>query len=229
MTATILNNIPFEPNLDTLMRRLHISAGTDDATVLADMVREAKAIAQPKAIYRVCGIDERSDDYIGIDGIRFTSRVLRVNLDSTYRVFVYVATCGTELEAWGAGIGGILERYWADMIMEYGLRSAIGALDEHIDNRYQPGRTSRMNPGSLEDWPLSEQRMLFDLLGQAVDATGVRLSDSYLMLPTKSVSGIRFATQDTFESCLLCPVENCPNRRAPYDPALYERKYRLAD
>ena len=58
---------------------------------------------------------------------------------------------------------------------------------------------------------------------------GVQLTDSYLMHPLKSVSGILFATDGTYGNCQLCPVERCPNRRAPYDPTLFDRKYRLVD
>ena len=85
-----------------------------------------------------------------------------------------------------------------------------------------------MNPGSLPDWPISQQRPLFDLVGKAAEI-GVHLTDSYLMRPLKSVSGILFATDVTYENCQLCPVERCPNRRAPYDPTLFDRKYRLVD
>jgi len=67
---------------------------------------------------------------------------------------------------------------------------------------------------------------LFALLGDATEAVGVRLLDSLLMTPTKSVSGIRFPTEERFESCQLCPRPDCPGRRAPYDATLYERKYR---
>jgi hypothetical protein len=56
---------------------------------------------------------------------------------------------------------------------------------------------------------------------------GVRLTDSCLMMPTKSVSGIRFPTETSFESCQLCPRDDCPGRRAPYDSGLYDRRYRL--
>ncbi len=46
------------------------------------------------------------------------------------------------------------------------------------------------------------------------------------MVPTKSVSGILFPAEESFASCQLCPRENCPNRRAPYDPELFDRKFR---
>jgi hypothetical protein len=122
--------------------------------------------------------------------------------------------------------GDVLHRYWADVIKEQALRRAIRALNEDLSERYRPGRTSAMSPGSLEDWPLEEQRALFAILGNPEDAIGVRLSDSFLMVPTKSVSGIGFPTEQTFESCQLCPRQNCPGRRSPYDEGLYERRYR---
>jgi hypothetical protein len=83
-----------------------------------------------------------------------------------------------------------------------------------------------MSPGSLGEWPLSQQRPLFASLGDVAGAIGVRLSESLLMVPAKSVSGVCFPTEESFESCQLCPREDCPGRRAPYDETLYDRKYR---
>ena len=82
-----------------------------------------------------------------------------------------------------------------------------------------------MSPGSLADWPLEQQRALFAVLGDTEGLIGVRLAESCLMIPTKSVSGMRFPTETSFESCQLCPRAVCPGRRAPYDKGLYDRKY----
>ena len=60
-----------------------------------------------------------------------------------------------------------------------------------------------------------------------VERLGVRLTDSLLMIPSKSVSGIRFPTEQTFASCQLCPRAGCPSRQAPYDATLYDKKYRV--
>jgi predicted transcriptional regulator len=83
-----------------------------------------------------------------------------------------------------------------------------------------------MSPGSLADWPIQAQRPLFALFDGAEARIEVRLKDSLLMVPSKSVSGIRFPTEQTFASCQLCPRADCPSRQAPYDPELYEKKYR---
>jgi hypothetical protein len=82
-----------------------------------------------------------------------------------------------------------------------------------------------MSPGRLEDWPLRAQKPLFEILGDPGGEIGVRLMPSLWMLPNKSVSGVRFPTEKSFESCELCPREDCPGRKMPYDPTLYERRF----
>jgi hypothetical protein len=226
VNEVILDNISFELDLEPLMKRLHLREGSGYADDLQRLASDAQAIARPKALYRIAFIESFGDDHVVVDGVTLTSRVLRVNLEQAHRVFPYVATCGVELEAWSSSIDDMLQRYWVDTIKEMALRQAIRTLNEHLVEHYRPGRTSAMSPGSLEDWPLEEQRALFAILGDPKAAIGVQLSDSYLMIPTKSLSGIRFPTEASFESCQLCPREKCPGRRAPYDEGLYDTKYR---
>jgi hypothetical protein len=227
MDAVVLDDIPFRIDLGQLMKKLHVREGhtyTDDVKRLAD---EAQTIARPKALYKVAYIESRDDKAVVIDGITMNSRVLRVNLEQAHRVFPYVVTCGMELQEWADSIDDVLRRFWAETINEMALRVAIQVLNKHLAERYHPGRTSAMSPGSLGEWPIQAQRSLFALLGDPKEAIGVRLTDSLLMVPVKSVSGIRFPTEESFESCQLCPRENCPGRRAPYDKDLYDKKYRL--
>jgi hypothetical protein len=143
-------------------------------------------------------------------------------------VFPCIATCGMELEEWSRGFDDLLERYWADIIKELALVSASSALNANIQTHYLPGNTAVMNPGSLQDWPISEQKPFFQLLGEAPAAVGVTLSSTYLMTPAKSVTGLSFTTDTTYVNCELCPRETCPNRRAPYNEALYQERYGLA-
>ena len=227
MDAVVLDDIPFRIDLGLLMKKLHVREGhayTDDVKRLAD---EAQAIARPKALYKVAYIESRDDKAVVIDGITMNSRVLRVNLEQAHRVFPYVVTCGMELQEWADSIDDVLRRFWAETINEMALRVAIQVLNKHLAERHHPGRTSAMSPGSLGEWPIQAQRPLFALLGDPKGAIGVRLTDSLLMVPVKSVSGIRFPTEESFESCQLCPREGCPGRRAPYDKDLYDKKYRL--
>ena len=77
-----------------------------------------------------------------LDGFRFTSRILRINLKGVHRVFPYVATCGVELDEWSQGIDDILLSFWADTIKEMALRAAVDAMDAHLENQFRPGSLS---------------------------------------------------------------------------------------
>lgn len=226
-----MNPILFTPSeaaldMPALMRALHISERSPMRDDLQALIAQALPLARPKVLYGLALIEVRDGDNLVIDGAHFTSRVLSVNLSQAHRVFPYLATCGLELEAWSETLDeDILLRYWADNIKEAVLYSVMNDFFAYLDQTYQPGPLSAMNPGSLPDWPMEAQPALFGLLGDPQQAIGVRLTDSMLMIPAKSVSGILFPTQGGFASCQLCPRELCPNRRAPYDPDLYAQKY----
>lgn len=228
MSETLLTNIPFDLDLPSLLKKLRIDGRPEYAERCACMAREAAVLARPKAAYRLAYVESKGDDSVVVDGITLTSRILRVNLNDVHRVFPFVATCGAELETWSKSIDDMLEGFWADAIMEEALRAAFDALSADLAQRYDLGQTGMMNPGSLADWPVEEQAGLFRILDGINEQIGVRLTDSFLMVPIKSVSGLRFPTEAAFENCELCPRDPCPNRRAPYDPDLYERRYSAA-
>jgi len=162
---------------------------------------------------------------VKVEGMWFRSRVLSVNLTHAYRIFIFVATCGVELDELARGQKEVLEAFWAEAFKEIAVRTAVKELEDEIEARYNPGQISRQTPGSLEDFPLTEQKVLFALMGDTRAAIGVTMLPSLMMSPSHSVSGIIFPTAENFESCMLCPRQNCPGRRAPYDPFLHERKY----
>ncbi len=229
MTAVTLDDIPFQPEFEPIARRLRIQDEGARAGQLRRLLDEAQAVARPRALYKVAYIQSRTEDSVTLNGQTFKSRVLRVNLEDVHRVFAYVATCGEELYEWKTSMDDTIEHYYADTINEAALGAARRTLREHLIEQYRLGRTATMNPGSLEDWPISEQRSLFALLGDPEQAIGVQLSNSMLMIPPKSVSGIRFPTEKRFESCQLCPREVCPSRKAAYDEDLFEREFAQSD
>jgi hypothetical protein len=117
------------------------------------------------------------------------------------------------------GTGDALEKYLLDEIGNIALRECRRQFDQFLRDRFALGKLSFMAPGSLEDWPIQEQTALFSLLGDVESAIGVRLTDSLLMIPRKSVSGIYFPSEVSFFSCQLCPREHCEGRKARYDEA----------
>ena len=229
MESVVLDTIPFELDTGELLQTLRIKEGSEHVETVQRLAQEARAIARPKALYKPVSVEEKGDDWVVVDGVRLASRVLRVNLDKADQVFAYVATGGVELDAWvNAFDDEMLHQYWADWIAETALRSATAALDEHLETHYHLKHGSTMSPGSLPDWPLQEQRALFTILGNTRDSIGVQLTDSFLMLPKKTVSGVCFPTEEDFASCQLCPRDECRRRKAPFDPELFASKYREA-
>ena len=227
MDPVVLDQIPFQLDLEDLKKKLHVKDESSLAKDLVHLLAEAQSLGRPKALYKVSFIESKGDDFITAEGITLKSRVLRVNLDQIYRIFPYAVTCGTELEEWTKGITDLVRRFAADAIKEDVLYQALRYLMEHLKGSHQLTQVSRMSPGSLADWPIEEQRPLFQILGNAKDLIGVSLTESLMMVPTKSVSGVCFPTEIDFFSCQLCPREVCPGRKASYDKDLYEKKYRL--
>jgi len=221
----LLEKIVFTANSDRLRRKLRINAGSSSDKELESILSEAEKIIRPSAVYFPAYIEKQEEDCVVIDNVLFHSRVLAVNLKQAYRVFPYLVTCGQEAEDWHREMKDMLQHYWADVILQMALHVALRAMEMDIQARYSYPNMASMSPGRLSHWPIEEQAALFELLGEAPSRLGVRLLESFLMTPTKTLSGIRYPTEESFESCQLCPRENCFGRKAPYVPDLFVRKY----
>ena len=222
----IFNNIPVSLEPERVLKFMRVRKRNKH---IEDMVQElvevVRPIARPRAVYKVSYIDDKDGDSVSIDGVKFTSRVLRKNLDKVGRVFPYIATCGTELEEIAVPSDDLMKSFCLDAIKTTVLGMAVTYLRDYLTKYYALGNVSHMNPGSLESWPVSQQKELFSLFGNAEEPVGVKLTESCVMFPLKSVSGIYFPTETRFESCQLCLREKCIGRRTPYDPEV-ARKYR---
>jgi hypothetical protein len=224
----VLDNISIQWDLDTVKRQLRLDKKGGSLPDVRELVGTAGSLIRAKAVYEVSYIGQRGKSTVDVNGVTFTSRVLRVNLDKVERVFPFIITIGKALEDEASSCKDLLRQFYLETIADMGLGCARQHLEEHLKRHYGLGQLSRMNPGSLEDWPVTEQKPLFSLFGNVKELIGVTLTENMLMIPRKSISGIFFPTEVKFFSCQLCPREGCPARRAPYDEALGE-KYGLND
>lgn len=222
----VLNSIPFRLDTKEVLKRLRLRKENKDMErMVQELLDIVHPIAKPKAVYRVSYVDNKNGDSLYIDGVKFTSRVLRVNLDKVGRVFPYVATCGRELDEIAVPADDYMKYYCLDTIKEMALSSARSYLQDYLTRNYALGQMSRMYPGegAAEDWPITQQKELFSVLANVEDLIGVQLTEHFLMLPLKSSSGIYFPTEIKFESCQLCPREVCSGRKALYDLDLVKK------
>lgn len=217
----LLDKITVQLNPKKVLRQLHL--GTERLEDVQELIDIAHPLIHPKIIYQVSYVTDRNENTVDIDGIRFTSRVLSVNLDGIERVFPYVMTIGRELETVATSFGNLVKQFYLETIGDIALDLVGEYFEDHLTRKYGLGKISEMNPGSLEDWPITQQENLFALLGNVEDLAGVKLTESLLMIPRKSVSGIYFPTEVTFYSCQLCLRKNCEHRQAPYDESLKDK------
>lgn len=220
----ILTHLPFQIDLPGLRDRLRLKPGSPYAAELAEMARLAQAQANPKALYQEYFIEARQGDCLTIGGRDFTSRALALNLAPVEKVYAYIVTAGSELDAFDPPAQHMLQKFCWDALKEEILGQAIHALDDYLRTTFQLPKTAVMNPGSgdADVWPLEQQRTLFDLLGSEPAQMGVSLGQTCLMSPVKTVSGVLFATQSDFRTCQVCRRAECRNRQAPFDRQLWE-------
>lgn len=220
----ILDKIPFSLDVEQIMTQAHVKAGLVDTVDLQSLIELAQKVGKPKAAYAVCFIDERAGDAVQINGVWFKSRTLFHNLESVERVFPFVATCGHEMDKAAPGTDDMMEQFWWDFIKTRLLGAARTYLADHLHQKFRPGKTVTMHPGSGDAcvWPIEQQKDLFTLLGDVKEAIGVQLTESFLMLPNKTTSGLIFPSKMDFRSCKVCHRENCPSRQASFNKELWK-------
>jgi len=221
-----LDNIPISTTLDQVLKRLAIEEA-EDITLVSGLFETAKEIAKPKVLYSEAYVEDVSCANVRINGYNFKSDVLAMNLKNIHRVFAYVCTCGIEVDDWSRAEKDYVVSLWLDMIKEMFLREAIDFLNDHIKKSYGFEKISSINPGSgdAENWPISQQAPLFEMIGAVKAEIGVTLTDSFLMIPIKSTSGLLFPSETEFVNCALCARKNCSGRRVEFDQELYNRTF----
>jgi len=213
--------IPFKLDSESISKRLRLGKNGNRlegmARELADMARNA---ACPKAVYQISHSRVIDSATVDIDGVRFTSRVLSKNLRDQDTVYPFIATAGKELDELPVPPRDMMRQFCLDTIKTVILVSAVDYLADYLKEKYAIPQAALMNPGEIEDWPITQQKPLFALFGGAEKGIGVSLSSGGVMKPIKSRSGILFPNETGFLSCRLCTQLKCPGRRAAYDPEL---------
>lgn len=217
----VLDRIPVELEFDEVASRLRFNPEKAGSSDLRNLVEIARELISPRAVYKTSYLGEKGQNMVEVGGVAFFSRILRVNLEETNKVFPYILTIGRTLEEKARSLEDLLKQFYLEEIANITLEIGLKHLEETIRLHHGLSQLSDMNPGSLEDWPITEQTKLFSLFGDTEKSIGVRLTESLLMIPRKSISGILFPKEETFLSCQLCPREVCQGRRAAYDPTLH--------
>jgi len=154
-----------------------------------------------------------------VNGIVFlTGKMVTAQLRKAASLAVFVCTAGIELEKYSREqmkSGNMPEGYIADVLGSVIVESAMNKVHALLAEEMLAkgsGTTNRYSPGYC-GWNVSEQQKLFKLIPHGLCA--VSLSESSLMNPIKSVSGIIGigpGLKNVPYSCNKCGENECSHR-----------------
>lgn len=188
--------------------------------ILNDLKEELKEICRPCFGYKyIAGqTDGNTSLYIGEKKVH-PGTVITGYLKKSTAFFLLLATAGEAFDHWMKTLqteGDIVKLYIADALgsaiaeataakARLYLSEQAGILGCNTSNSYSPGYCG---------WDVAEQKILFSLLPE--NFCRIRLTESSLMLPIKSVSavvGIGKELQHHPYGCAICRKTDCFKRR----------------
>jgi hypothetical protein len=177
----------------------------------------------PKAIYDRVEIERVDGDQVFFkSGNIFDGPNISKILTGSKIAIIYILTLGNKVDEIineESQSGDTLTTIIMDSITTSLLETLCDYVGEKIKREGKEhqnwGATCAYSPGQYK-WTIEEQKELFEMVdGKRI---GVELSESYLMVPFKSISGVYgFGPEDRIDrtrvACDLCPRENCIGRR----------------
>jgi len=223
----VINN-QLSANIDKQQVLSHIGYGdeyepsTRIKSLVNDYIENYHNLIESSYSYTIRDIESVQESRVDIgDSIILESKVIARLLERCERVAIFALTIGNHLEemvAYLAENGLVLQATVLDAIgsgaaeqvavfVETMIRQVASSQGLVISRRFSPGYC---------DWDVSQQEMVFRTIGS--NSAGVRLTEEYLMLPRKSISGIigigaRNSNIENYNPCKTCLMSDCPGRR----------------
>lgn len=188
--------------------------------MLESVIKNAYDICRPQVGYILCKGELADRDHIQLNDVSIKiGRIIGGYLKQATQYGVFVATAGNEYDQYlhrQKKSGDILSEFLVDAvgseIAEASVRYVTQKIAEDvatkglfITNSYSPGYCG---------WHVREQKQLFSLFPN--EPCGIKLNDSCLMHPVKSVSGlvgIGATLELTPYSCNSCGLLTCYKRK----------------
>ena len=162
---------------------------------------------------------ERDRSILKVCDISFEiGKIIEKQLKGSESIAVFACTAGADITEKSKKLmenGDMIQAYIMDTIGSVAVESAMDFIQEKLavtEITHHRKMTNRFSPGYC-GWNISAQRALFSLLPK--NFCGITLTDSFLMKPIKSVSGVIGLGADTKRSaypCQACDKKDCFRR-----------------
>jgi len=190
--------------------------------LIEELLKESEEITKIKAQYSIFHDVKFNNDNksVEINNMVFDIKKIVFNqIKKSYSISIFLCTAGAEI-----GIRSrkamqerdFLRGYIYDVIGSEAVEAAADLLQDDLEKAAASEGlkiTNRYSPGYC-DWNVAEQHKLFSLIPE--NFCGIRLSDSALMDPEKSVSGIIGIGENVkfnLYTCGLCDMKDCIYRK----------------
>ena len=178
------------------------------AETAESVIEEAHELLKPAAIYSVVRVNNFEHQQVTFEGGIFEGSLVARSMAGADHLTIAVCTIGENIDNRvegmmkndpvaaialdGAGIAALRK---VSQTVEDIISAEACELDLTLGMRAQPGQ---------EGWPIEQQREVFRVL--PVEKIGVRLTESCLMLPRKSVSFVIPRGKDLTDSIAPCDL-----------------------
>jgi hypothetical protein len=186
--------------------------------VIADVLNSAEEITDIKGKYLLM------DDYsasTSLESIRIndhcfhTGKIVTSFIHKSEKFLFFIVTAGKDIELQSQQFlhgNDPLLGYIYDVLGSLTVESATEKFLQNIEERFLKIGLKISNPYSPGycGWPVSDQQKLFTLFGD--DTCDIKLSETCLMDPIKSISGIIGIGKNVKKqpySCSICDAKNC--------------------
>ncbi|KAF0152361.1 MAG: Vitamin B12 dependent methionine synthase activation domain protein [Ignavibacteria bacterium] len=193
--------------------------------LIREAIEESKRIIEIKAGYKIADVASKQEDLTGLtiaEKYFDLQKIVTGVLKKSDSIAVFSLTIGDALEAKSKELlkkGDLVAGYIYDAVASITAEACADTLHEHIKAkmlRKNQKVTNRYSPGYC-NWNVIEQHILFSLLPK--NFCGITLTDSALMSPIKSISGIIGIGENVKYleySCNECNIKDCTYRTINY-------------
>jgi len=178
----------------------------------ASIIEEAHSLLKPAAVYTIVDVIKFEHRRIVFEGGSFEGPLVARAMAGAEHLNIAVCTIGEQLEKRVQDLmsGSPVKAVALDGAGTAALRKTSQAIEDIFSAeacKLDLSLGMRVQPGQ-EGWPIEQQRLVFKLL--PTDEIGVRLSESCLMIPRKSVSFI-IPRGESLSSSMV-PCDFCSKR-----------------
>jgi len=182
-----------------------------------EVLAEVTSLCVPRYMFQLQEAIRVGNKEVEVQGTTFSvGKIISSYLPGMTHVCMFVATAGREYEAYLHDLktkGDIVKEFVADAIGSVIAEACVTEVSKELDRYGEFKHSFPYSPGYC-GWNIREQQKLFALFPK--EPCGIKLSDSCLMAPVKSVSGfigLGKTLQPQPYRCEICSNKNCYKRK----------------